>query len=727
MKRLEVIVLLLFVSLPLFAQVEVFDKDATQLESPWCGGLNACQFGRLDLNADGKKDLIVFDRHGNRVLCFLNFGANGQISYEYAPEYSRCFPAMYGWAQFVDYDGDGREDIFTYSKGWAGIKVFRNVTNDTLAFQLVKSPYLTSLQGGGEVNIISTDADYPAIIDLDGDGDLDILTFWSLGTFIEEHVNMSMERYGNKDSLCFVKTDFCWGRVAENEENNLMYLDTCMFDNMLEISKNDYRHRGATFAVHDLTGDGLPDLLLADVDYAGLTLLVNGGDSLNALMVSQTDDFPTTDRVHLFSMPVCSFTDVNNDGIDDLLVSPFDPNPMASEGQHSVWLYLNHGSSRNPDFQLYSKSFLQDQMIDVGTGAYPVFTDVDADGLLDLIVGDVGDIDSSWYHYGSLQTHRSSRLRLYRNTGSAAQPSFQMTDDDFGSLKSIDRMGLVPAFGDIDLDGKNEAIVGSSSGELLYFDSDWNLIDDNFLNFSDTWSAPCLYDVDDDGIVDLIVGGGSGKLSYYHGSSDGTHIVFTLIDDFWGEVDVRDHDVSYYGYSVPALFKLDGELLLAVGSEQGKLFLYSGLDGNLNGHFVEVSERWPDFINGFCNGFGMRSSVSVADLHYDGGLVAVVGNFGGGLQLYNASASVSPSVKEQSEDLFSVFPNPAQAQLSVSSRSGRISMISVFDGMGRCVYVKHIDSQICTIDIGGLGEGMYVVVATTDNGVIMKKVVTVQR
>ncbi len=78
------------------------------------------------------------------------------------------------------------------------------------------SPYLTSFQGAGYVNILATNADYPAIIDIDDDGDLDLLSFWSLGTFIELHTNRSMEKkYGHADSLDFERTDFCWGRIAE--------------------------------------------------------------------------------------------------------------------------------------------------------------------------------------------------------------------------------------------------------------------------------------------------------------------------------------------------------------------------------------------------------------------------------------------------------------------------------------------------------------------------------
>ena len=65
------ILLLLFVVLFARGQ-ETINYQLSTINFPWSGGLNACQFGRMDLDNDGKKDLLVFDRHGNRLSCFIN-------------------------------------------------------------------------------------------------------------------------------------------------------------------------------------------------------------------------------------------------------------------------------------------------------------------------------------------------------------------------------------------------------------------------------------------------------------------------------------------------------------------------------------------------------------------------------------------------------------------------------------------------------------------------------
>lgn len=641
--------ILLFASLMLFGEGLIpLNSHLSPLNFPWVGGLNACQFGRMDLDQDGKKDLLVFDRHGNRLLCFLNEGQEGEIRYTYTTAYDAIFPELSAWAIFADYDGDGLEDIFTFSKGWAGIKVYHN---EGMGFKLVVAPFLTSWQGGGEVNILATDADYPAIVDLDGDSDLDIVTFGVMGVFLEKHLNLSMERYGCRDSLVFERTDQCWGRVAESEEDNLMYLDTCLFGKGIIVA-ND-RHRGATVAVRDLTGDDLLDLLLADVDYPGLTLLVNGGNAAEALMVQQLD-FPPSDPVDLPSMPVPFITDINNDGVDDLLVSPFDPNMMACNGLESVWLYLNHGTNEHPAFQLYTKSFLQDRMIDVGKGAYPVFADWDGDGLLDLKVKDF-----------------EGQVTVLRNVGTAQQPAFEL-------LMEEDKTG---------------------------------------------WSASCYYDVDGDGLLDLVEGNLNGRLTYSRGTANG----FELITDYWGEVDVRDYQTSYYGYSVPALFKYHGELLLCVGSEQGRLFLYRVSDDVA---FEEVGWLWEEICPELPDRFGIHSAAAIADLNADGVLDIVVGNFGGGLQLYNAEIPVvNLGISEEKNDIqVEVFPNPVFSQLHVKTtvdcraplRSAR-NDVRIVDLFGRVIIEKEFTAPETIIDVSELAPGVYLLHLGLVNRIFLKR------
>lgn len=694
--------------------------DSSLLKYPWAGGMDACQFGSIDLNNDGKNDLVVFDRRGNRLLCFINEGNTNEINWRYDPSYSKHFPDLFDWMVLADYDNDGQPDIFTYSPGWAGMRVFRNVGSDYPQFELVVSPFLTSLQGSGYVNIISTNADYPAIIDIDGDGDLDILGFWALGTYIELHTNRSIEKHGHADSLDFEKTDFCWGRVAENEENNILYLDTCLFNRDKIKSENDgFRHRGATMLVNDFTGNSLPDMLIADVDYPGLTLLVNGGTASNALIVSQDTSFPAGENpVRLFSMPLAAYIDVNNDGIKDLIVSPFDPNPFVTENIQSVWLYLNEGSNNLPVFNLHTKSFLQDQMIDLGSGAYPLFYDLNTDGQKDLIVGNYGKYIRSWYIGLTLHSEYVSSLTHYRMQEQNGEQVFVRMSEDLGGLSALGLRGLVPAAADLDGDGLPDLLVGSENGKLIHLRQtvvdQWELLSDHFQGITtDQWSAPELFDINEDGIVDLLIGSRNGKIAYYKGVSQDASIGFEWQTDFLGEVNVTDFSLSYDGFSTPRVFySPEQDLMLVSGSEQGKLFLYDQIRGNLDGPFRERSE-WEMLIDSNISVIdpGMRSAAWIGQLVSNEKLQLITGNFSGGMELYNADFAVAPFLKEQNAVSLVVYPNPVSDELYIKlheDMQNKSLQVKVYNLLGQQFHDLEIKAgQQPLVNVSILEAGMY--------------------
>ena len=114
------------------------------------------------------KDIIVFDRSGNKLSPYLNI--NGKFIF--SPKYRESFPKIENWILSEDYDCDGKNDIFTYST--AGISVYRNNSNLELSFELKDSLLKNNTSGQ---HIYVSPVDIPAIVDIDYDGDIDILTF----------------------------------------------------------------------------------------------------------------------------------------------------------------------------------------------------------------------------------------------------------------------------------------------------------------------------------------------------------------------------------------------------------------------------------------------------------------------------------------------------------------------------------------------------------------------
>ena len=701
---LILLVLILLISDSITAQqINVALPGDSLLTSPWAGGMNSIQFGEVDINRDGIKDLAAFDRQGNRIMPFINGGTEGKIDYHFEAGYVNNFPELYDWAIFADYNNDGKTDIFTYSPGWAGMMVYKNISGETLKFKRVVYPYLTSLNSGGEVNILVTYADYPAISDLDNDGDLDILTFWGLGSFVEMHKNLSMETYGIPDSLLFEKTEECWGNFAESDESNELFLDTCIPAPLVpsyRIANRTERHTGSTFLMLDLDGDNDKDLLLGDVDYPGLFALINGGTPEQALITSYDTAYPDAQqKIRIFSMPAAAYIDVNNDGKKDLIVSPFDPAPAISKNFSSVLLYLNQGENNKPDFHLTTESFLQDQMIDVGSGSVPLFFDWDNDGFTDLFIGSYGYYKGSWYdQYFTLHSQYRGTVFYLRNTGTWGYPVFTPMDMDFGKFLSEDDnlVGVAPAFGDINGDGNNEMLVGNSDGTLILVEfSGADVIKTRNYASIDVgkFSTPQLFDLDKDGLLDLVIGEQDGNLNYYHNNGTTTNPDFIFVTDSLGKVNVTDYTLSYHGYSCPAFYRgHDGKTVLVVGSEQGKLFYFENIDGNLTGTFTESNQLGSLLgLDSFNSDRGMRSAATLSDVCVGSSPELIAGNFSGGVEFFGGNADVLVSVDKIKPGFgkLTIFPNPAQDKvfIRIPTQLKQFNLV-ISDLSGKWVYHK---------------------------------------
>jgi hypothetical protein len=701
------------------------------LKFPWTGGMNSCQFGEIDMNMDGINDLFVFDRNGNRIMTFINKGTQNTVDYEFAPEYKKCFPELFDWAILCDYNMDSKNDIFTYSPGYAGAKVYKNISKGgELAFKLVVSPYLISYQEGGYVNIFITYVDYPAISDIDNDGDLDILTFWPLGSFVQMHKNLSMEKYGNADSLDYELTTYCWGRFAESEESNIIYLDTCLMKNksILNNRNNDLRHTGSTFLTIDLDNDSDKDLILGDIDFPNVIELTNGGTPEEAFMISQDTLFPNTHSLRIFSVPALSYFDVDNDGISDLLASPFDPSIITSENFTSSWFYKNTGSNEIPEFSFQTKQFLQDEMIDLGSGAYPVFFDYNKDGLTDLFVGNFGYYDHSSYNeWMFLTSYYISKIAYFENTGTIENSQFTLLERDFCNTSNLELNGLIPAFGDVDGDGSEDMILGNKEGSLYFYknqnppnqECSFELTDIKYQNIDvGDFSSPQIIDLDNDMLNDLIIGEKGGNLNYYKNTGTPANPVFTLITDSLGKVNVTDFSISYDGYSVPFFFKdQQNKFKLIVGSEQGKIFYFTDIEGNLQNTFTQ-SDSLTFLVDSieFEIDKGIRTGAAIHDLDNDGYFELVTGNYSGGMNFYTCKNNpiVNIGINEIQNTIknnVNIIPNPVDESFIIQFSEFPENLIitfSVFNLTGRTILQnKTILSPTTNIKTNNYPNGIY--------------------
>ncbi len=204
--------------------IEVRNLGGQLLKYPWAGGICAGQFQQMDLDNDGLQDLVVFDRGDGRFICWLRKIEHGQTVWHHRPDLASSFPEIQHWCRLIDYDGDGRVDLFAANNG--NIDVYKNIsTGSAPQFQQTFTRLNADFGFGFPIRVFVLNMDYPGIDDLDGDGDIDFLAFdnGDIG-FINYYRNMAVERYNRRDTFDLIAASRCYGRFAENQTNSDLVL-----------------------------------------------------------------------------------------------------------------------------------------------------------------------------------------------------------------------------------------------------------------------------------------------------------------------------------------------------------------------------------------------------------------------------------------------------------------------------------------------------------------------
>ena len=237
--------------------------------------------------------------------------------------------------------------------------------------------------------------------------------------------------------------------------------------------------------------------------------------------------------------------DIDGDSLFDLIVGNYQGKLFHYEqtGDHPYEFYYVYDSPINS--------------IDVGSYSAATFSDIDNDGLLDMIVG---EYDGNLNHFEQ-----------------SSQNSYEFTYINGSPINSID-VGYYakPEFTDFDSDGLLDLLVGSSDGRLSHYEQDSvNL--SNFILQSDYFNSidigntsdPTFTDFESDGLLDMIIGRGNGRIAHYIQNEENSN-AFTYVTDYFNSIDVGN-------WSSPIFidFDNDGLLELVIGkSSFGDLYLY---------------------------------------------------------------------------------------------------------------------------------------------------------
>lgn len=370
-------------------------------------GANTMAVG--DVDGDGDEDMFWGDYFEPGILFIENTGSCRTPSLRGEPmpfpEDDPLRTSGYNAPTIGDVDGDGDDDMLVGVLG--GAYNPNTTTADNFHYLEQAAPgdfehrtsrFISTLDYGAE--------SVPVAVDLDGDGDLDLLV-------------------GNKIEQGDTQNGKLYRLINEGTAGQPSFRES----GALEVGGG--YHLLPAFG--DLDADGDLDAVLGTWEDE-LRLYVNNATD-GSIELSLVDSAVVTLTRGRNGTPTLG--DVDGDGDLDLFVG---------ESSGTINFYENTGTALQAEFTLVSDEYGD---FDVGRRSLPILHDVDRDGDLDLVVGSEGE-----------------GVRLFRNEGSRERAEFV----DSGVLDFPAFDFAAPAFVDLDGDGDDDVILGGQRGGLWYFE-----------------------------------------------------------------------------------------------------------------------------------------------------------------------------------------------------------------------------------------------------------------
>jgi hypothetical protein len=338
-----------------------------------------------------------------------------------------------------DYDNDGYEDLYVTAYG--GNHLYHNNGNGTF------TDVTTSSGTGGSTAPGESWYTSAAWVDLDNDGKLDLVV------------------------LRYVKWDFDDVYCGEHREGYRNYCHPDLFPSIsplvfhndgnghfTEVSKKlglDVPGKGLGIAINDFDQDGHIDLAIANDSMFEFLYHNKGNGTFEE--VGLTSEIAVNENGKTYAGMGIDFQDYDNDGLPDLVITDLAHERYA--------LYRNNGDGSFSN-ATYSSGLGRFTSLHSGWGIR--FFDADNDGLKDILVSQGHDVDNVELNYP--QIHYREPMLLLRNLGKGVFADISDTAGDVFQQAWVSR-GL--ALGDLDNDGRIDAVVTTNGGEahILHNDS----------------------------------------------------------------------------------------------------------------------------------------------------------------------------------------------------------------------------------------------------------------
>lgn len=332
-----------------------------------------------------------------------------------------------------DYDNDGFEDLYVTAYG--GNKLYHNNGDGTFTDVTEKA----GVSGSGW----STSA---AWVDLDGDGRLDLIVLRYLQWDFEDI--WCGERKEGYRAYCHPDAFRAVAPLVYHNDGNGHFTEISEKAGLAKPGK------GLGIGLADYDRDGHIDIFVAN-DSMPEFLYRNKGDGTFE-DVALSSGVAVDGEGHTYAGMGVGFEDYNNDGWPDLVVTD-----LASQ---MYALYRNNGDGTF-SYDSYPSGIGRMTMGHSGWGVG--FIDYDNDGWKDLLITQGHDLDTVELNFPSLR-YREPML-LARNSGGE---KFVDVSSQAGDIFKKRWVGRGLAVGDIDNDGRMDAVVTGNDGGLYVLHND---------------------------------------------------------------------------------------------------------------------------------------------------------------------------------------------------------------------------------------------------------------
>ena len=422
-------------------------------------------------------------------------------------------------------------------------------------------------------------------------------------------------------------------------------------------------------ALVDYDGDADRDLLIGN-SAGNIRLVRNLGDDNNPIwrqgaLLNDSNDA----LIDIGSYAAPALFDLDNDGDQDMVVG-------NSSGQLAY--FNNTGSVSAPQWQLVGPLVNPaGATIDIGSYAHPLFYDVDADGDVDLYVGD--SIGRIWF----IENTGDNSLPVWTSNGPLVDADNNTID--IGSYAA-------PVIGDFNGDQIVELVVGNSAGLLTQFVNvgsaaqfNWLQIDDRLGDFDfGSYAAPVALNIDNDVDQDFLVGN-SGGLVYAMLNRGNVSHTYEFEGNYSATLRVTDSNglSSQKPVSITVLPTGFPSLEVEASVTQGNIPLTVNFNAYTQDDGSVVSYEWDFDGDGSIDRTGNANEIftfnsvgvfnpTVRVTDDDGNRVVVTLSITTGMDIAaTRTTSINPSAGEQSA-ITTVLPAAANVTLQVIDELGNV-------------------------------------------------------